>query len=57
MEIEVGNRVRVTLAGVPEWKIPEQVQEATVTAENREALLADIAEQVEFGNAKVEVIA
>jgi hypothetical protein len=51
--IEVGDRVRVELPGVPEWKIPAVMREATVTADNLDDLLDDLREQVECGGARV----
>ena len=55
-DITVGQRVRVVLPGVPDWKIPATEAFATVREENRDALIADLNEQIEHGGAKVYVV-
>lgn len=54
--IKVGQTIEVTLPGVREWRIPPTVSTATVTAENIEALRADVAEQIERGGATLRVL-
>lgn len=53
--LNIGDNVTAELSGVPEWKIPPQTLTATATADNVDALSAEINDAAEHGGARVTV--
>lgn len=54
-DLKVGDELTIELPGVPDWKIPPQTLTATVTAENRAALIAEATEAVTTGGGKARI--